>query len=124
MPDEIGCQVAPASVSMLCGAFLSRLACCISFGTNRAYGTLLAQYVTILLYLSKVQYITVDVFYCILRFCFFLKLIFLKLPFVEIDFAKKRLLLRVFRLLAFRNCPFVEIDLVKNCLLLKAISFK
>ena len=106
---------------MLCGAFLSRLVCCISFGTNRAYGTLLAQYVIILLYLSKVQYITVDVFYCILRFCFFLKLIFLKLPFVEIDFVKKML---IAERIAFRNCLFVEIDLVKNCLLLKAISFK
>ena len=106
MPDEIGWQVAPASVSMLCGAFLSRLACCISFGTNRAYGTSLAQYVTILLYLSKVQYITVDVFYCILRFCFFLKLIFLKLPFVEIDFAKKMAIAERISFTGISELPF------------------
>ena len=70
-PDEIGCQVTPASGSMSCDAFLLCLACCISIGTNRAYGTLLVQYITFLLYFSNVQYIT-DIFLCHLEFLFFL----------------------------------------------------
>ena len=96
MPDEIGCQVTPASGSMLCDAFLQRLACCISFGTNRVYGTLLVQYITILLYFSKVHsfvfqqstvhYSALTFFYGILRFWFFLKVIYLKLHFAEIEF--------------------------------------
>ena len=71
---------------MSCDAFLLRLACCISIGTNWVYDTLLVQYTTILSYFSKVQYIT-DVFFigCV-KF-----LAFLKVAFVEVAFRGNRL---------------------------------
>ena len=94
MSDAAGCQITNASWSMSCDAFLWRLACCISIGTNRAYGTLLVQYTTLLLYFSNVQYIT-DIFLCHLKFLFFLKL-----AFVEIVFRGNRF---------FYNCTFLYV---------------
>ena len=87
MPDESGCQITHASGSMPCDALLQRLVCCMSFGTNRAYGTLLVPCITNLLCFSKVQYITVHCFLpWYFKFLVFLKVDFLKVGFLEIAF--------------------------------------
>ena len=97
MSDAVRCQITSTSGPIPCDAFLQRLVCCISIGTNRAYGTLLVLYTTFLMYFSNVQYMT-DIFLCHLKFLFSLKLAFVGIVFRGNRFFCNCTFLYVFRL--------------------------